>query len=150
MSKKTRGFTLVELIISMAVYAILLIILSVIVLLFARLLDTVNNPDSLHYQKTKLETFMINTFNANNDQISFSELGDPNILFTIGVASDDSSVVFSPDDNALLYGGRLISSHPEFESMEVEVLSQIVVFTLKNAQSEIISKIILKYPGGNP
>ncbi len=141
MSKNEQGFTLIEIVISMAIYAILLVIMGITAVSFSEINSRVNNPSTLHRRTIAMQGFITNLWQEHNGTGTI-DLTDSTVLFKI----DGQSVVF--ENHELIYGGRTIDSHVSLEDLTITIKPHHVIFTFISDSKPLVTFILLN-AGGN-
>ncbi len=145
----THGFTLVELIVSMAIYAVVLAMLGIIVVSFAGLYEKTLDETGLHDQTLKIHSFITSFYEQHNGSVVIDtapDVGDPFFSYTPGVG-DPETVSFQ--DNTLYYGTRIMASHEDIDTLVVAINTNATVITLRDSTNTILHTIILINSAGN-
>lgn len=140
MKDQDLGFTLIELIISMAVYAILLIIMSTTVVAFSRLYQRVNSEETLHYQTFRVHDIITRYYQDANGSIEINDTLD-----TMQTAT--SSLLY--EDHALLLDGRKVAGHASIGSVDITTQGNRTVFAILDTEDDPILTFSLLNAGGN-
>ncbi len=143
LGKKEQGFTLIEIVIAMAVYSILLVIMGISAVAFSEIYDRVNNPSTLHRKSVAIQGFITNLWQENNDTGSI-DLSDGTVLFKVGM--DETAVYF--EENKLYFGNQLIDYHESIEDITMTVDEKHVIFRIM-AEDRVLVTFILLHVGGN-
>jgi prepilin-type N-terminal cleavage/methylation domain-containing protein len=143
MRDEGSGFTLIELIISMAVYAILLIIMSTTVVAFSRLYQRVNSEETLHYQTFRIQEIISTYYQDANGTIEINAEE-----FSVdSLKTGTSSLLY--ENNALLLDGRKVAGHATIESIDIDIVGNRTIISILDADENPILTFSLFNAGGN-
>jgi prepilin-type N-terminal cleavage/methylation domain-containing protein len=143
MRDEGSGFTLIELIISMAVYAILLIIMSTTVVAFSRLYQRVNSEETLHYQTFRIQEIISTYYQDANGSIEINTTD-----FTVDhLKTGESSLRY--ENNALLLDGRKVAGHATIESIDIDIVGNRTIISILDTDLQTILTFSLFNAGGN-
>lgn len=142
MGKKEQGFTLIEIVIAMAVYSILLVIMGISAVAFSEIYDRVNNPSTLHRKSVAIQGFITNLWQENNGSDSI-DLSDGTVLFKVG--SEETAVYF--EENKLFFGNQLIDYHESIEDIIMTVDGKYVIFEIMAEEDRVLVTFILLHAG---
>jgi prepilin-type N-terminal cleavage/methylation domain-containing protein len=142
-SKHNQGFTLIEIVISMAIYAILLVIMGITAVSFSEINSRVNNPSTLHRRTIAMQGFITNLWQEHNGDGTIDlRVIDDTVLFKVG----EQFVVF--ENHQLIYGDRTIDSHELIDDLTITVKDRYVIFTFISESKPLVTFILLN-AGGN-
>jgi prepilin-type N-terminal cleavage/methylation domain-containing protein len=143
MRDEGSGFTLIELIISMAVYAILLIIMSTTVVAFSRLYQRVNSEETLHYQTFRIQEIISTYYQDANGTIEINAEE-----FSVdSLKTGTSSLLY--ENNALLLDGRKVAGHATIESIDIDIVGNRTIISILDTDLQTILTFSLFNAGGN-
>lgn len=149
MRKEASGFTLIELIISMAVYAILLIIMSTTVVAFSRLYQRVNSEETLHYQTFRIQEIIQEYYQDTNGSTGGGiEINGPEFAVdSLQTQAGTSSLLYQ--DHALLLDGRKVAGHASIDALVIDIVGNRTIFSILDTDSNPILTFSLFNAGGN-
>ena len=136
-----QGFTLIEIVIAMAVYSILLVIMGITAVSFNEINERVNNPSSLHRTTIAMQGFITSVWQEHNGSGAI-DLTDGTVLFKVGGDSVDFV------NHQLIYGDRTIDSHESIDAITITVDTDHVTFRMISGSNTILTFILLN-AGGN-
>jgi prepilin-type N-terminal cleavage/methylation domain-containing protein len=139
--QRQQGFTLIEIVIAMAVYSILLVIMGITAVSFNEINEKLNSPSSLHRRSIAMQGFITTVWQENNGSGAI-DLSDGTVLFKV----DGNAVDFV--NHQLLYGDRTIDGHDSIDDITITKNTNHVTFTIIS-ESKIILTFILLNAGGN-
>jgi prepilin-type N-terminal cleavage/methylation domain-containing protein len=143
MRDEGSGFTLIELIISMAVYAILLIIMSTTVVAFSRLYQRVNSEETLHYQTFRIQEIISTYYQDANGTIEINAEE-----FSVDSLKNGTSSL-RYENNALLLDGRKVAGHATIESIDIDIVGNRTIISILDTDLQTILTFSLFNAGGN-
>jgi prepilin-type N-terminal cleavage/methylation domain-containing protein len=143
---RQHGFTLVELVVSMAIYSIVLAMLGIIAVTFAGLYDKTLDETGLHEQTLKVQTFLTTFYTEHNGSIDIDPThGADDPFFSYNSASETVSF----HTNTLYWGDRSMATHPDFDDLVVTVSDSVLTVTILDISDNPLHTIAFFNTAGN-
>lgn len=141
MLNKKHGFTLIEIVIAMAVYSILLVIMGITAVAFSELYSRVNDPSTINRKSVAMQEYITRLWQENNGTGSI-DLSDETVLFIV----DGVPVEF--EDHSLIHDDRVVESHESIDDITITVDEKHVTFRILS-EGEVLLTFINPNLGGN-